>query len=192
MGAILMQKILFLFVCMLSLAGCAQIQHYKDYSKAFHQPQTVYVGGEIYAVNKTRDLPNVFGKADIYGGKVQEGMSELRFMGFDSDGMAVLRFTDVKIQSNESVFTRYGRNSVVANTNSFSTLNVNNYSAVGTTNSNTVVTQYQKPEAQIYALPPNTAEFKFNPADKKLKMDGVTIEIIEVGSNSMSYRLSES
>jgi hypothetical protein len=187
-----MQKVFLFLGVMFFLSGCAQIQHHKDYSKVFHQPQTVYVGGEIYAVKKTRDLPNAFGKADIYGGKVQEGMSELRFMGFDSDGMAVLRFTDVNIQSNENVFTRYGSNSVVANTNSFSTLNVNNYSAVGTTNSNTVVTQYQKPEAQVYALPPNTAEFKFNPADKKLKMDGVTIEIIEVGSNSMSYMLSES
>src|SRR5688572_8281596 len=97
--------------------GCAPIKHYEHVSKSVGIAQTAALGAELYRINKTRDLPNAFGAADIWGGKVNEGYSELRFMGLTPEGGVIFRFTDIDIESNESVFTRYGVSRSTVNSN---------------------------------------------------------------------------
>jgi len=158
-------------------------------SKSLETQQTASLGSELYRINKTRDLPNAFGKADVWGGKVNEGYSELRFMGLTNDGKIIFRLTDIDIESNESVVTRYSVSRSTINSNTTANASAYGNTAYGSANTNTTVSHYEKPKATITQLPPNTIEFVFDPNEKMLPLEGITIEILEVKTYSISYVL---
>ena len=183
-----MKKVLVLVFCFV-ISNCAQIQRYEDVSKSLGTQQTVSLGSELYRINKTRDLPNVFGKADIYGGKVNEGYSELRFMGVTPEGNIIFQLTDIDIESNETVFTRYGASRSTINSNTAANASVYGNTAYGSAQTNATMSHYEKPEATITQLSPNTVQFVFDPADKQIKLEGISVEIIEVNKYSVTYFL---
>jgi len=183
-----MKKIALVFLA-IALSSCADIKHYENFSKETGSLQTASIGSELYRIHKQRDLPNVFGKADLWGGKIDEGFAELRFMGITEDGKVIFRLTDIDIQSNETVFTRYGvsRSTIHSNTNANASVYGN--TAYGTSSTNATITRHEKPEARITKLPPSTVEFVFDPTVKILKLEGVSVEIIETTQYSLSYIL---
>ena len=183
-----MKKIALVFLA-IALSSCAGIKHYENFSKETGSLQTASIGSELYRIHKQRDLPNVFGKADLWGGKIDEGFTELRFMGITEDGKVIFRLTDIDIQSNETVFTRYGvsRSTIHSNTNANASAYGN--TAYGTSSTNATITRHEKPEARITKLPPSTVEFVFDPTVKILKLEGVSVEIIETTQYSLSYIL---
>ncbi len=181
-------RIYLILISLLLLFSCAPIKHYEIMSKKTGIVHTVSIGSELYRIKKERDLPNVFGKADIHGGKIEEGLTELRFMGIADDGKIMFRLTDIDIQSNETVFTRYGANRTTINTNANANVSVYGNSAFGSGNANTVITEHDKPEAQITKLP-NTVDFVFDPKDKYLKLEDITVEVIDATKYSLSYTL---
>lgn len=164
-----------LLVLTIALSGCSQIQHYNNVDVNLATNLTTSIGGKVFGITKTKDLPNAFGKADIWGGKVNTGYSELRFQGLTEDNKIVFRFMDVNIHSDENVFTRYGRNTSTVSANDFGGL---------------TVVHNNKPEATISQLPPNTTEFLFPIEDKKLSIGGYTIEIISVTPYSLMYKVT--
>jgi hypothetical protein len=169
------------------MLSCSQVQRYENVSKPTGVRQTVSLGSELYRINKTRDLPNAFGKADVWGGEINEGYSELRFMGLTEQGKIIFRLTDIDVESNESVFTRYGVNRTTINSNT--TANVRNYgnTVYGSVNTNTTISHIDKPVAIITQLPPNTIEFIFDANEKVLRLDTLSIEVFEVTPQSISY-----
>lgn len=182
-------KIIGFIAFLLLLSACAQIQHYEHVSKPIGVQLTASIGSELYRIQKERDLPNAFGKADIWGGKVNEGFSELRFMGLTDDGRVVFRLTDIDIVSNETVFTRYGFSHSTINTRTTANASMVGNTAYGTANSNSVVTHYEKPKAQITTLPPGTVEFAFDPKERVLNLESISLEIEQVSEYSISYVL---
>ncbi|HCH1635188.1 TPA: peptidase, partial [Vibrio parahaemolyticus] len=101
-------KLLVTLGLILSLTGCANIQHYENISVNQNVSLQTSIGGSVFRLQKTKDLPNAFGGADIYGGKVNTGYSDLRFMGMSDNNEVVFRFTDVVVESNETTMSRYG------------------------------------------------------------------------------------
>ena len=182
-------KILTIIILTFLVWGCSQIQRYENVSKPLDVQQTTVLGSELYRINKTRDLPNAFGKADLWGGKVNEGYSELRFMGLTQDGKIIFRLTDIDIESNESVFTRYGSSHSTLNSNTAANTAAYGNTAYGSAQTNTTIYYHEKPKATITNLPANSIEFIFDPSEKTLQLDGVTIEIYEVKAYSISYVL---
>src|SRR6266567_6427247 len=114
-------------------------------------PKTLetYVGGVIFKVDRTKPLPNVFGKPDIFGRKVYSGYTELRYQGLTEDGRILLRLTEAETQTNETTMSRSGQSTVHAR--------VDQYGNVSGT-----VTRPQ--QGSTVLLPPNTTEFVFDPA----------------------------
>jgi hypothetical protein len=98
-------------------------------------------------VSRSRDLPNAVGKADIYGGKVFEGYTELRYQGTGEDGKILLRITDVDTHSTETAMSRYGQS-----TGSFSGYTDRRGNVDGD------VTVNNPPEGSTEILPPNTTQ----------------------------------
>ena len=150
-----MKQVLVLIFSFL-ISSCAQIKHYEDVSKSLGTQHTASLGSELYRINKTRDLPNVFGKADIYGGKVNEGYSELRFMGVTPEGGIIFQLTDIDIESNETVFTRYGASRSTVNSNTTANVSAYGNTAYGSAQTNATISHYEKPKATITQLPANT------------------------------------
>ena len=175
---------------MLLLSACgATIRTHETYSKPAGIEQVASIGSELYRVTKQRDLPNAFGKADIFGGKVNSGYTELRFMGLTPDGKIIFRLTDIDIESNESTMSRYGTSSTTINSNTTANASTYGNSAYGSAYTNATIRHYEKPQASVSQLPPNTVEFVFDPAQKTLKLEGVAIEITKATSYSISYVL---
>ena len=93
------------------LAGCGTIENHEQLSQPTGKDLETYVGGLIFKVNRSRDLPNAFGRADLFGGKVFAGYTELRYQGVTDDGRVILRITELETHSTETTMSRYGQSS---------------------------------------------------------------------------------
>ena len=89
------------------LTSCAQIQTQSVTRQALGTPLLASTGSVIFRLDKTSDLPNVFGKADIYGGKIDRGFTEVRIVSIDSGTSFTLSITDLDKASTETVMERY-------------------------------------------------------------------------------------
>ena len=64
------------------------------------------VGGTIATIMKDRDLPNAFGRADIYARAVDAGFVRIIYRGRDADGSVLVEQINVDVKSNASTMTR--------------------------------------------------------------------------------------
>jgi hypothetical protein len=102
-------KILTIIALAAILAGCGTIKSYDQLAQPTGKDLETYVGGTIFKVDRSRDLPNALGRADLFGGKVFAGHTELRYQGLTDDGRVVLRVTEIEAHSTESTMIRYGQ-----------------------------------------------------------------------------------
>lgn len=162
-----------------ALAGCgATIQTYERVSQDTGRELSTHVGGQVLKVQRTSDLPNAFGKADIFGGKVNRGYTELRYQGLAPDGRLVFQVTEVETESTETTMSRYG--------GSTSSLNAQR---IGNTVYGTVTT-YDAPRGSTERLPPNTTQFAVDPnKTKEFTVGDLVIQVISATETSLSYRL---
>lgn len=183
-------KLLTVIAMSFLLSACgATIQSHRAYSIPIGVMQTASIGTELYRVTKQRDLPNAFGKADIFGGKINTGYSELRFVGLDPKGNVIFRFTDVNIESNETTFSRYGVSSTAVDSHTTANALMTGNLIHGTANTRTMITHHDKPEATVTQLPPNTVEFVFDPEEERLVLADISIQVISVNNYSITYAL---
>jgi len=156
-----------------------QIRSYEKLEQPLSTNISTNVGGAMVKVILKEDLPNCFGRADIFGGKIEKGYKMLTFMGLDRDGKIKLRIYDVSIMTNENTMSRYGVN------RSYVNLNNNNYgNAYGLSSgyTNGVITNIPKRESNSYVLPPNVVDIEldygknnqFEFSNKIIKINSVT------------------
>lgn len=160
------------------LVGCGTIQTYEHLRQGTGQPLSTHVGGQVLLIQRTSDLPNAFGKADIWGGKVNRGYTELRYQGLAPDGRLVFRITEVETESTETTMSRYGGSTATFNTHR------SGNSSYGT------VSVYDAPRGSTDRLPPNTTEFAVDPAKtKEFTVGGVMVHVINATEASLAYQL---
>lgn len=66
------------------------------------------VGQPVFRVERSRDLPNIFGRADIFGETVPAGYQELRYLGVAGETVATFVYREVEIRSTETTMSRRG------------------------------------------------------------------------------------
>ena len=194
----------FLIISFLVVSSCATIEEYEKLTQQTNTLLSTSVNGVIFKINKEKDLPNAFGRKDIYGGKVDQGEKVLRYMGLNTDGNMVLRLTDIDIKSNENVFTRYNIPRVITSNNTSSTPQMSGGWISGqgqtvqpqvnqtTINNNNTVVISDAPETNIERLPPNVYQFEFNYKENKLLDLGyIKVEFQEVTPYVIRYILDE-
>lgn len=103
-----MKKVSLSILFVLLFIGCATIKTYRILEQPQGKILTASIGSTIFRLNKSSDLPNVFGKADLYGGKVNKGYSELKLKGISNKGILLLQITDLNLTSTETTMDRYG------------------------------------------------------------------------------------
>ena len=147
------------------LAACATIENYRALDQPVGQVLTASVGGTMFRLNRSSDLPNVFGKADMYGGKVDRGYAELKFLGLTEKGELILSVTDIHKSSTETTMDRYGASPRVE---------VQTSVAVGSGSA------------------PEGSRFLFDPRkQKELVISGIRVIFVDVQAYSVSYRLED-
>ena len=91
------------------IIGCGTIRNHRILEqppKTTLTTRTTSIGGIIFRLNKTGDLPNAFGGKDIWGGKVDKGFAEMKLVGI-KDAVLVLEVVDVNKSSSETTMDRY-------------------------------------------------------------------------------------
>jgi hypothetical protein len=162
------------------LPGCGSIQHYETLAQPMGKDLETYVGGTIFKIDRTSDLPNAFGKADLYGGKVFNGYTEVHYQGLSDDAKILVRITEVATHSTETAMSRYGT--------SHGTYTANNYGGGGSG----TVTIHDPPKGSTDVLPPNTAQVAVDSTkDPEMTIAGVRIHFIEGTTQKLRYRLEK-
>lgn len=148
------------------------------------------VGGVVFRVDRQSPLPNIIGKPDIFGRKVDRGFVELRFKGLSPDGTLTFELKDVETRSNETTMNRdqaeVTRSTANVTATGTSTGVISQSTARGTVQSTTVRSQVGTNEM----LPPDTTRFTVDPAKRKeFKIGDVTVQLGSADEVSLKYRL---
>jgi len=88
------------------LSGCAPPKDYEVISQPKHVALTVYIDGEIVSIEKNSDLPNAFGGADIFGGKVDGFIFYRPYLRRSNHSKATGRRYSVRCDHNEPLWSR--------------------------------------------------------------------------------------
>ena len=159
-----MRRVIAILLCA-SLAACGTMQNYRALDQATERVLTASVGGTIFRLNRSSDLPNAFGKADLFGGKLDRGYAELRFLGVNEKGELLLSVTDINKSSSETTMGRYGNRPAV---------------------------QVQTNVAVGSSSVPEVTRFSFDPRkQKELIIAGVRVVFVDVQPYSVSYRVED-
>ncbi|MCE1007580.1 hypothetical protein [Pseudomonas monteilii] len=173
-----MRLILPIALASVLLSGCSPIRTYENLSQNTEISLTTHVGGQVLKVERSSDLPNAFGKADLFGGKIDKGFTELRYQGMTPDGRPVFRLTEIETTSTETTMSRYG-----GRTTNFNVQSYGNQS-YGTINS------YAAPSGDTERLPPNTTEFAVPVKRRTFDVGNVRVTIMSFDETSIVYSLS--
>ena len=96
-------------VAILSISGCGTvtqpIQSYRNFEQPLGTTLSTGVGGLIFHMKKTADLPNALGGKDIWGGKVDKGYAEMKLAGIEGS-ILILEIVDTNLQATETAFDR--------------------------------------------------------------------------------------
>ena len=146
-------------------------------------PLDTHIGGQVFKVERTSPLPNVFGRGDIFGRTVDRGSVELRYQGQTSDGKLVFRLVDIETRSNETTMNR--------TPTSVTTGSANATSFGGATTAHGAGYTIRGQEGRNEMLPPNTTEFAVDPNRKReIRFGSVTVKVIEFDETSLRYSLT--
>ena len=90
-----------------ALAGCSPIEHQSNLVKpaAMGKPYVAGIGDVVMDMRQTQSLPNVVGKADVFGRTRDAGRVTVRLIGVEGNQALFIR-QDVAIQSNETTMSR--------------------------------------------------------------------------------------
>jgi len=158
-------------------AACAQVEMH---SRVDRTPGNAFAstGDIVLRVTHTDDLPNLWGRADLYGRTRERGFVEIRYIGVTSAGLPMFRRRDVEIMTNETTLNRSGIGSTIASVQPAGT---------GMIISGTSMSPGQ---AAIGALPSDTVEFTLNPSDGHVITVGDHgIEVLDFNAAGVHYRI---
>ena len=167
------------------LAACGQIEDRSAMvrPRVPNQQAMAGVGDVVFDLRQRESLPNVFGRADVYGRTRDIGRITLRYAG-TKDGRAYFVRNDLTIETNE---TTMSRSPMVIPTTQVSSMSGNvgtiPVSATGTTTGMAVL-----PPAPVSRMISQTGGFVVSaPIGGALPVEGHTLTVISADQGSVTY-----
>jgi len=170
-------------VIALMAGGCAQVQQRQQLAEPVGLVMRTPVGGAIATIVKDRDLPNAFGRADIYGRTIDAGYTRIVYRGRGSDGSVLVEQIDVDVKSNASTLTRapviYSRTQPAVASSRESGV------AYGTSRTVSVAS----PADQVFMPMPSAAQFAV-PKQRTLTLPtGQSVEFLSAEPHQLIFRI---
>lgn len=177
------------------LSGCGSIERTTSSQQPVGKVLVAGIGDVVLRIDRERSLTNVVGKADIWGRKTNEGFSEIRFAGVESNNQVVFYRKDVQIMSNETTITRTPMSfaSASANTAMSGTAKAYGNTAQLSGSSRTVgnAATISSESAYHVAVPSDTIAIRLGPNERLVPISGYVIEILSVEQNAIKYRVTQ-
>ncbi|HYU35702.1 MAG TPA: hypothetical protein VEW48_26395 [Thermoanaerobaculia bacterium] len=104
------------FCLAVTLAACGSINQHQKLEQPTNAELRTYIGGTILKITETEDLPNAFGRKDVWGGKRPTGSTELKYLGLAESGKIKLRVISTDITTNENWRRRLRREGYATST----------------------------------------------------------------------------
>ena len=178
----------------LALGGCGSIERTASSQQSLGKALLAGPGDVVLRIDRERSLTNVVGKADIWGRKTNEGFSEVRLAGVESDGQVVLYRKDVQVMSNETTLTRTPTSITSGSSSTSVSGNASTYGSttqlLGIARSTGSATTLSSGSAYHIAIPSDTVAIRLAPNERRIPIAGYVIEILSVTPNSIEYRLA--
>jgi hypothetical protein len=174
-----------LAVAALTVAGCAEVQQRQQLAEPIGLVMRTPVGGTIATIRKDRDLPNAWGRADIYGRKVDAGFTKIIYRGRESDGSILVEQIDIDLKSNASTLTR----PPVIYTRTQPAVASSRESGAVYGSSRTV--SIASPSEQSAVALPNAAQFSVPKQSSLTLPTGQTVEFIAAERHELIFRIIE-
>jgi hypothetical protein len=182
-----MKKMSILLIGLFLLTSCASIDHKTNVNQRLDTPLTAGIGDAVYRSTTEKNLPNAFGKADIFGRTTPTASTTIVFEGI-RDGVAIFSRKTTDINTG-------------ATTMNSTPIVINNSQTRTTTGSigNTPIYAQTNVQGPSTILPPNTPTARFMERNtnlitidsKKLPsniaVEGMLIRVLEVDSGSVRY-----
>ncbi|MBU0559963.1 MAG: hypothetical protein KKG93_10390 [Bacteroidetes bacterium] len=154
----------------LAISGCGTIRNHRNLDQPKGYVLTTGIGGTVFRMNKTGDLPNAFGGRDIWGGKIDKGFAEIKLAGIEGT-VLILEIMKVNKNSSETVMDRY---KPFQNRNAAGNVDVDNTITIG---------NQEQPKPYIVRF--DTAK------QRDIVISGVRVTFSEVRPYSVQYSLED-
>jgi hypothetical protein len=154
-----------------ALAGCAPIQQTANISTPIGQSIRAGIGDEIIRAEGRESLPNVYGRADIFGRTRPTGFTVVTYGGL-VDGKAILLRSGLVTQSDATTMDGLGTATVIGGQNSVTAI----YAPPRSPN----VTNMQQPSIPI------EVDWRRNP---RVPIAGRTIVVEAADTTSIAYHI---
>jgi hypothetical protein len=163
------------------VTACAPVEMHEHTAQPVQTLMTAGIGDQVLRIDRSEDLPNAFGRADLFGRKRDAGFTEVRFVGIEN-GKPVFERRDVEIRSNETTMSRSG--ALIGTTSASAYSHGNAATVQGTT------TVFGVADDEIMAFPAETRQFQVDwPSERSFVAGGQTVDIVEVSDGYVRYRL---
>ena len=166
-----------IIAALLMLTGCGQVQTQSQLSRPAGE---VYVGvGDIvFRIARAENLPNAFGRADVFGRTRERGFTEVRYLGIAPSGQVIFRRRDVDIATNETTMSR---------TMGFGLLSARGNSTGQFTATST---SFSPANAQVTALPPDTIDIALDLAQvRRVQVGEHGFDVLDATAGGVRVRV---
>lgn len=190
-----MKKIALTFIA-LSLLGCGDVQERSHIVGArTGTPLTASVGDTVLRVARDKNLPNIVGKADVFGRRTPTGVDTVQYLG-TRDGRAFFKRHTVNIETGA---TTMNSTPLIIPNIATTTQSGSVHTAYGTGSYSGTATTVLPPTVIPAHPPPSmvmddgslllSVDLSKNP--KQLSVAGKTLTVIQADSARLVYMLSE-
>lgn len=175
-----------LFLSALALAACTPVETKTSLlTPATNQVRSAGPGDIVMSFQSRRSLPNIVGKADLFGRTTDAGHTTVRYLG-TRGGQAVFERSDVSVESNA---TTMSETPLIlpntTNTNVNGTIGGTPVSATATSTS----FQYIPPRGSSqYATAAQPIQIELGKG-QSVKVEGRTLRVVRVSPTSVDYRI---
>ncbi len=174
-----------------ALAACAPIEKHAQIAQPLGIELRAGIGDTVLHIDKSRNLENAFGAADVYGRQTNEGFVEVRYLGMRDANTAVFLRRDILVQSNETTMSRSGGIFVPNSTTTTYSGSVGTMPVQGTATTTGGGAYLPAPKADTTILSPNSFEIVVDlKKDKRVLIEGRTIQVITASPSEISYRIN--
>ena len=189
-------------VLALLVIGCAEIEHSSRLVQRLDKPLVSGVGDTIIEIETRESLPNVFGKADLFGRTRPRGKIFVTYLGLEQ-GRAVFERHTIRLQSNATtmnstpiIIPQTSTTTYAGSTNVSGRMPGGSFSGTAMSSGTAVTT------APPIVLPPSGSEtqvisknriryFLDVTQNRKLVVEGHEIFIEEATASSVKYRIKK-
>lgn len=182
-----MYRHLVALLCVAMIGGCANIEHKSAVQQPMGKSLVAGAGDVVIRVTTSQSMPNVVGKADIWGRTTPTGETTVTYRGL-SEGKAYFERRSIDIRTGAT--TMNSSPLILANTSrstSTGTVGTTSFRMNTTTTGAPIVVAPNTPQAQISERGGQVIAISVSSLPATFLVEGKAVRVLQASEGSVSY-----